>query len=214
MQISLQNISVSYGKTTVLEEVSLDIGPGVIFLEGKNGSGKSTLLNIIAACQRPTAGTISIDGQRGNYQDYAKRNVSVCPSINELPLLLTAAQYLSIASEFRKSTSDHELIYEVANDIDFDISNSNTISTYSHGMRQKLCILTSLVGFRKIVLFDESFSALDGTSRKNLLLKLPSILSKSECEIIISVNHTNDHETLQQVKRLSCENRACHYICD
>lgn len=204
MSIKLNKLTITYGQTKVLQDISLEIKPGVLSVEGKNGSGKSTLLKVIGGILQPSNGTLLVDGNNVNYEKFAKHNVSVCPQLNELPNLLTAMEYLQIVSKLRL-VECFELVSRVSRIIDFDLESTKLISDYSSGMRQKLCVLATLMGSRKVLIFDESFSSIDQESRKHLLQNLVYIIDTSQIETIIMVNHNPDYMFIEsKLKRVLC----------
>lgn len=205
MTIKLNNLTVSYGQVDVLDNVTLEITPGIISVEGKNGSGKSTLLKVLGGSLIPKRGEIQVDDQNLRYTEFAKRYVSVCPEITELPDLLTAKEYLSIVSELRL-VNNSKFISQVSRIIDFDIESNKLISDYSHGMRQKLCVLAALIGNRRVLLFDESFGSIDQESREQLLRKLVWVIDETQTEIIVMVNHNPDYKHVtSKLRRLLCK---------
>jgi heme exporter protein A len=62
--IAVEGLSVSFGRTIALDNIALELGPGIHGLFGPNGSGKSTLLRVIAGLQRPSTGVVTIDGKQ------------------------------------------------------------------------------------------------------------------------------------------------------
>ncbi len=206
MTIKLNNLTIAYGQLDVLSGLSIEIDTGILSVEGKNGSGKSTLLKVLGGSLIPKTGEILVDGLNLKYGHFAKQNVSVCPEVNELPNLLTASQYLRIVARLRL-VEDYEIIASIANFLDFDLESQKPISDYSRGMRQKLCILATFMGMRRMLLFDESFSSVDQESRKQLLQNLDAIVDQSAIEYIVMVNHNPDHNFVKsKLQRIVCEN--------
>lgn len=205
MTIKLNNLTVNYGQEDVLKDVTLEITSGIISVEGKNGSGKSTLLKVLGGSLIPKKGEIQVNDQNLSYTKFAKQHVSVCPDVTELPDLLTATQYLGIVSKLR-SVNDSEFISLVSEIIDFDIESSKLISDYSHGMRQKLCILATFIGSRRLLLFDESFASMDQDSREHLLHKLGWVIEETQTEVIVMVSHQLDYKNVKsKLRRLLCK---------
>lgn len=206
MTIKLNNSTITYGKVEVLKNVTLEVQSGVLSVEGKNGSGKSTLLKVLGGSLIPKEGQILVDDQRLNYRNFAKRNVSVCPDVDELPDLLTPTQYLKIVSKLRL-VDNMGFVSQIANLIDFDLTGRKPISDFSRGMRQKLCVLATFVGNRRMLVFDESFASMDQESRKQLLKQLPSVIDDSPIETIVMVNHNPDFQYVEsRLRRILCDN--------
>lgn len=205
MTIKLNNLTITYGKVEVLKNLTLEVQSEVLSVEGKNGSGKSTLLKVLGGSLIPKEGQILVDDQRLNYRNFAKRNVSVCPDVDELPDLLTATQYLKIVSKLRL-VDNMGFVSQIANLIDFDLTGRKPISDFSRGMRQKLCVLATFVGNRRMLVFDESFASMDQESRKQLLKQLPSVIDDSPIETIVMVNHNPDFQYVEsRLRRILCD---------
>lgn len=205
MTIKLNNLTITYGKFEVLKNVTLEVQSEVLSVEGKNGSGKSTLLKVLGGSLNPKEGQILVDEQQLNYRNFAKRNVSVCPDVDELPDLLTATQYLKIVSKLRL-VDNLDFVSQIANLIDFDLAGRKPISDFSRGMRQKLCVLATFVGNRRMLVFDESFASMDQESRKQLLKQLPSVIDDSPIETVVMVNHNPDFQYVESsLRRILCD---------
>ena len=205
MTIKLNNLTVSYGQVDVLKNVTLEILSGIISVEGRNGSGKSTLLKVLGGSLIPKKGEVQVYDQNINYTEFAKRHVSVCPEVTELPDLLTAKEYLSIVSKLRLVNVSN-FIFQISRIIDFDLASNKLISDYSHGMRQKLCVLATFIGSRRVLLFDESFASMDQESRKHLLQKLVWVIDETQTEVIVMVNHNPDYKYVaSNLRRLLCK---------
>ena len=205
MTIKLNNLTINYGQVDVLKNVTLEIASGIISVEGRNGSGKSTLLKVLGGSLIPKKGEIQVSDQNFSYTKFAKRHVSVCPEVTELPDLLTAKEYLSIGSKLRL-VNDSEFISQISRIIDFDIESNQLISDYSQGMRQKLCVLATFIGSRRLLLFDESFGSMDQESREHLLHELSWVIDETQTEVIVMVNHNPDYKQVtSKLRRLLCK---------
>ncbi len=164
--LKINNLTKHYkGSDKGVNNVTLHIDKGDIYaFIGHNGAGKTTTLKCVTGIHDFDEGDILIDGisLRDNPLE-CKRRFAYIPDNPDLYEYLTGIQYLNfIADIFKVSVNDREdRIKKYA--VDFEILESlgDLISTYSHGMKQKLAIISALIHEPKLLILDEPFVGLD-----------------------------------------------------
>ena len=164
--LKINNLTKHYkGSDKGVNNVTLHIDNGDIYaFIGHNGAGKTTTLKCVTGIHDFDEGEILIDGisLRDNPLE-CKRRFAYIPDNPDLYEYLTGIQYLNfIADIFKVSVNDREdRIKKYA--VDFEILESlgDLISTYSHGMKQKLAIISALIHEPKLLILDEPFVGLD-----------------------------------------------------
>lgn len=153
------------GSNKGVTNISLKIEPGDIYaFIGHNGAGKTTTLKCIAGIHGFDAGEILIDGISIRENPIAaKEKFAYIPDNPDLYEYLTGIQYLNfIADVFGVSVGHREKrIEKYAGLFEITPSFGDLISSYSHGMKQKLAIISALVHEPKLLLLDEPFVGLD-----------------------------------------------------
>jgi ABC-2 type transport system ATP-binding protein len=169
MLLEMKDIRKSFGKgdshVEVLRGISLGVEKGEFcVLLGPSGSGKSTLLNIIGGIDTADSGEILIDGHSVRDDPMAcKRVTAYIPDNPDLYENLTGIQYLNfVADVFEIGASERETRIRRYADL-FEITDAlgSLISSYSHGMKQKVAIISALIHEPKLLVLDEPFVGLD-----------------------------------------------------
>ena len=164
--LEINNYSKSYsdGKKAA-DNISLTVEPGDIYgFIGHNGAGKSTTIRAIVGVLDFTEGEILIDGKSvKNDALECKKITAYIPDNPDLYENLTGIQYLNfVADVFDISAKDREERIKKYGDM-FEITESlgDLISAYSHGMKQKVAIISALIHEPKLMVMDEPFVGLD-----------------------------------------------------
>lgn len=164
--LRIQNFSKTYGgNKKAVEDLSLEIEAGDIYgFIGQNGAGKTTTLRAVSGILDFEQGEIYIDGHNVKKEPVVCK--SICAYIPDNPDIydfLTGTQYLNyIADIFRvdqRTRAERILKYADMFRIRDDLG--KLISSYSHGMKQKLVIISALVHSPKLLILDEPFVGLD-----------------------------------------------------
>ncbi len=175
--IEIKNVSKNYKKNNkVINNLNLKINDGEIFgFLGPNGAGKTTTIKMMTGILDIDEGDILIDGKSIiNEPIEAKKRLGFVPDNPDVFLKLKGIEYLNfIADVYDVSTEDREkIIKELAQKFEiFDVLN-NKIESYSHGMRQKLIIISVLLHNPQNWILDEPMTGLDPKSSyelKNLM---------------------------------------------
>ena len=163
--IELKNIQKNYGKKQALKDVNLTINPGEIFgLIGHNGAGKSTAIKALVSIIEPSAGEIWVDGEKlTDNRLNIKKKMAYVPDSPDMFLRLTAAEYwnlIAVAYEVSEEEKNIQLNKLMAL-FDMTEHQSEVISSFSHGMRQKTFVIGALLPNPEIWILDEPMTGLD-----------------------------------------------------
>lgn len=163
--LKINNLTKKYGDKVAVNNLSLHIAPGEIYgFIGHNGAGKTTTLKSIAGILDYDSGEILIDGKSAKSEPLACKAVTAyIPDNPDIYDFMTGIQYLNfIADVFKVSDSERSSrISEYANMFEIEDSLNDLIGTYSHGMKQKLVIISALIHSPKLIMMDEPFVGLD-----------------------------------------------------
>ncbi len=164
--LSIVNFSKSYkGDKKAVDHLSLTINAGDIFgFIGHNGAGKTTTIRAIAGVLDFEEGEIRIDGKSIKKEPVAcKKITAYIPDNPDLYEHLTGIGYLNFIGDiYEVAKFDREtLIEKYADAFELTASLGDTISSYSHGMKQKLAIIAALIHRPKLLILDEPFVGLD-----------------------------------------------------
>ncbi len=164
--LDIKNYSKSYGNDKkVVNNVSLTVESGDIYgFIGHNGAGKSTTIRAVVGVLDFTEGEIFIDGHSVKDEPIeCKKLTAYIPDNPDLYENLTGIQYLSFISDvFEIDEKKSQSLIKKYGDM-FEITDSlgDLISSYSHGMKQKVAIISALIHEPKLMVLDEPFVGLD-----------------------------------------------------
>ena len=163
--LKIEHLTKVYGEKKVVDDLSLHIVSGEIYgFIGHNGAGKTTTLKSVAGILQFDAGEIYIDGKSIRTQPLeCKRSFAYIPDNPDLYDYMTGIQYLNfIADIFVFSVAERQVsvrkyadLFELTDDL------AQPIAAYSHGMKQKLAIISAWLHQPKLILMDEPFVGLD-----------------------------------------------------
>ena len=163
--LNIQHLVKNYGEKKAVDDLCLHIAPGEIYgFIGHNGAGKTTTLKSVAGILRVDAGEITIDGTsiKANPLE-CKRKFAYIPDNPDLYDYMTGIKYLNfIADIFGVSAAERqERIKKYADAFELTADLAQPIAAYSHGMKQKLAIISAWLHKPKLIIMDEPFVGLD-----------------------------------------------------
>lgn len=172
--LQIKNLSKTYGggKKKAVDNLSLDIEAGDIYgFIGHNGAGKTTTIKAVVGILDFDEGDIYIDGK--SVKDYpleCKAITAYIPDTPELYPMLTGIQYLNFVSDIYGVSKEarQERIKKYGDLFELTKNLGDMISSYSHGMKQKLAIISALVHEPKLLVLDEPFVGLDPSASYTL----------------------------------------------
>jgi len=172
-------------------DISIHVEPGDIYaFIGHNGAGKTTLLKSITGIHEFDRGTVTIDGidLRENPEE-VKRRIAYIPDNPDIYEFLTGIQYLQlIADVFGVPAAEREAkVADYAERFEITGSLGDLVSSYSHGMKQKLVLISALLHSPKLLIMDEPFVGLDPKAAF-VLKELMKELTAGGCAIFFSTH--------------------------
>ena len=163
--LRIENLTKRYGEKTAVNNLSLHIAPGEIYgFIGHNGAGKTSTLKCIVGIQDFDEGEIYIYSKSIKKQPIeCKKLFAYIPDNPDIYDFMTGIQYLNfVADIFEVSQQERsELIKKYADMFEIGGSLNDAINSYSHGMKQKLVIISALIHSPKLIIMDEPFVGLD-----------------------------------------------------
>lgn len=163
--LQIEHLTKTYGEKKAVDDLSLHILPGEIYgFIGHNGAGKTTTLKSVAGILRFDTGEIRIGGTSIRTDPLAcKRKLAYIPDNPDLYDYMTGIQYLIfIANIFGVSAAERQVrIRELAERFELTNDLAQPIAAYSHGMKQKLAIISAWLHAPQLVVMDEPFVGLD-----------------------------------------------------
>jgi multiple sugar transport system ATP-binding protein len=186
-QITLRNVSKSFGATTIIPDIDLEIEDGefVVFV-GPSGCGKSTLLRLIAGLEDTSGGTISIDGRDVTGEAPAKRKLAMVFQSYALYPHMTVAKNIAFPLKMAgesKETIDRK-VAEAARVLNLTNYLERRPGQLSGGQRQRVAIGRAIVRQPSAFLFDEPLSNLDAALRGTMRLEISELHNQLKTTMI------------------------------
>lgn len=163
--LKIEQLTKIYGEKKAVDDLSLHIRPGEIYgFIGHNGAGKTTTIKACCGILNFEEGNIQIDGISVKENPLeCKKKLAYIPDNPDLYDFMTGIRYLNfIADIFGVNANDcQERIHKYADMFELTQDLAQPISAYSHGMKQKLAIISALIHEPKLIIMDEPFVGLD-----------------------------------------------------
>ena len=163
--LKIEHLTKTYGEKKAVDDLSLHIHAGEIYgFIGHNGAGKTTTLKSVAGILQFAGGEILVDGKSVRTQPLAcKKMIAYIPDNPDLYEYMTGIKYLNfIADIFGVSAqARQERIRKYADLFELTADLAQPIAAYSHGMKQKLAIISAWLHEPKLIIMDEPFVGLD-----------------------------------------------------
>ncbi|MBR5380224.1 MAG: ABC transporter ATP-binding protein [Clostridia bacterium] len=163
--LRIEHLTKSYGEKKAVDDLSLHIQPGEIYgFIGHNGAGKTTTLKSCVGILRFDSGEIYVDGisVRANPLE-CKRRLAFIPDNPDLYDFMSGIKYLNfVADIFGVGEKEREeRIHRFASMLELEKDLAQPISAYSHGMKQKLAVISAWLHAPRLIIMDEPFVGLD-----------------------------------------------------
>ena len=163
--LKIEHLTKKFGEQTAVDDLNLHIAPGEIYgFIGHNGAGKTTTLKSVVGILRFDEGEILIDGRSIKSDPIGcKRQIAYIPDNPDLYDYMTGIRFLNFIADIFgiQSSVRQERISKYADAFDLTENLSQPIASYSHGMKQKLAIISAWIHNPKLIIMDEPFVGLD-----------------------------------------------------
>jgi ABC-2 type transport system ATP-binding protein len=163
--LKIEHLTKTYGSTKAVDDLSLHIHKGEIFgFIGHNGAGKSTTLKSAVGILPFDEGTILINGHNIKTDPVTcKQELAYIPDNPDLYEFMSGIGYLNFIADIFgiDSAVRQERIRRYADTFELTQALAEPISSYSHGMKQKLALISALIHDPKLIIMDEPFVGLD-----------------------------------------------------
>ena len=180
--LKIENITKIYGEKRAVDGLSLHIKKGEVYgFIGHNGAGKTTTLKAVCGILQFEEGEIFVDGVSVKQDPIAcKKKVAYIPDNPDLYGFMTGIQYLGfVADVFGMDTGVRkEKIQKYADAFELTPALAQPISTYSHGMRQKLALISAFMHDPMLIVMDEPFVGLDPKASHTLKEMMRAVCDK------------------------------------
>lgn len=193
MKIELKNVSKSFKKIKVIDDVSMTFESGHIYgFYGRNGSGKSVLQKVISGLYVPTTGSVLVDGVDINATEVYPSNMRV---LIEKPAFfpdISGLENLKLLADITKKI-DEKKILETLELVNLTEEMNKRYSKYSLGMKQKLGVAQAIMEDPDVLILDEPFNGIEQATVDKLTKYL--LEKKKEGKLIIISTHIKEDLT-------------------
>ena len=189
--LRISHLTKTYGSKTAVSDLTLHIAPGEIYgFIGHNGAGKTTTLKACCGILPFDQGEILVDGISVKEDPLAcKKRIAYIPDNPDLYEFLTGFQYLNFIAdvfaipkdERKRRIDQYAEVFSLTGDL------GQPISSYSHGMKQKLAILSALIHKPRLLMMDEPFVGLDPSASHQLKTIMRELYNQG-CAIFFSTH--------------------------
>ena len=179
--LKIQNLTKTYGDKKAVDDLSLHIAPGEIYgFIGHNGAGKTTTIKACCGILQFDTGEIFIDGVSVKENPIScKSKLAYIPDNPDIYEFMSGIQFLNFVADIFGVGSEERLerIHKYSEMLELTADLAQPVSAYSHGMKQKLSIISALIHEPKLIIMDDPFVGLD--PKASHLLK---ILMREMCD--------------------------------
>ena len=163
--LKIEHLTKTFGEKKAVDDLSLHIAPGEIYgFIGHNGAGKTTTLKSVVGIQKFDEGEITVCGTSINADPLTcKKQIAYIPDNPDLYEYMTGIKYLNfIADIFGIGSAERmERMHKYADIFELTADLAQPIASYSHGMKQKLAIISAWIHEPRLIIMDEPFVGLD-----------------------------------------------------
>lgn len=204
-----QHVSKWYGPVIGINQVTLELRPGITGLVGHNGSGKSTLLRLAAGQLRPDLGSVQIAG-RDAWTAEAKKHVGYCPELDIFYEEMSGRRFVQTMARLVGYSRAEALrrTEETLTLVGMQHRADRKLAGYSKGMRQRIKLAQALLHDPELLLLDEPLSGIDPIGRRESIDLFRELARRGKCLLISSheldeLEKLTDHVAIMAAGRIA-----------
>lgn len=186
--LEAHGVSKLFGQVRALNDVDLEIGPGVTGLLGPNGSGKSTLLKLFSGQLLPDAGHVTLLGRDPFRDAPARQFLGLCPEQDKFYEEQTGYSFIEVLTRlqgFSASESRQRAAHALAR-VGMTEDGKKPLAAMSRGMRQRTKIAQAIAHDPPVVLLDEPLNGADPVARADLIKLVRTLGEEGRCVVVSS----------------------------
>jgi ABC-2 type transport system ATP-binding protein len=195
--IVLDCVSKWYGNVVAVNEVSLEVRPGVTGLLGPNGAGKTTLLHVMTGQASPSQGEVRVFGERARDNHGLYRRMGVLSEHEAVYGFYTGRQFVEFSARMQGLSPVAPAVDRAIRMSGLEDAQGRALTTYSRGMRQRMRLAASLVHDPELLVLDEPLNGMDPRQRLEFQ-DLMQALAQEGRTILISSHVLEEVETLAE----------------
>lgn len=197
MNLKIENLSLAYGKKTILSNVNLVLEPKIIAVIGPNGAGKSTLIKAIAGINKVKEGNISFNDRKvdKNYKEFYSKYLGYFPQFLPTNSVLTVFEVilLGMIDSLSLRVGDEELIkvMSIMKKLGIDDLAKKRMTELSGGQQQMVSLAQAIIKDPKLLLLDEPLNNLDIYRQFEILDIIQKITYENKIITVIAIHDLN-----------------------
>jgi ABC-2 type transport system ATP-binding protein len=195
--IAADHVSKWYGQVIGLNDVTLDVSPGITGLLGPNGAGKSTFMKLITGQLKPSKGTIRVLGEPIWRNPALYYRIGFCPEQDAFYERMTGLEWVSTLVRLNGVSEDSALAMarHAIEMVDLTEAAGKKIGAYSKGMRQRIKVAQALVHDPELLILDEPLAGMDPLVRRRTIRMIKE-WGRSGRSVIVSSHILHEIESM------------------
>ena len=163
--IEVVDVSKWFGSVVAVNDISLEVYPGITGLLGPNGAGKTTLLYMITGLSKCSRGGITVAGESVRDNPELYRRIGFMPEHESIYPFLTGRQFVETAANLHGLAQTAEATERVIEMVGLQDAQNRSMGGYSRGMRQRMRLAAALVHDPDVIVLDEPLNGTDPRQR-------------------------------------------------
>jgi len=195
--ISADHVSKWYGQVIGLNDVTLEVSPGITGLLGPNGAGKSTFMKLITGQLKPSKGTIRVFGEPIWQNPALYHRIGFCPEQDAFYERMTGLEWVSALVRLNGASEESAiaLARQAIEMVDLADAAGKQIGAYSKGMRQRIKMAQALAHDPELLILDEPLAGMDPIARRRTI-RLIKEWGRSGRSVIVSSHILHEIESM------------------
>jgi ABC-2 type transport system ATP-binding protein len=195
--VAAEHVSKWYGQVIGLNDVSVQVGPGITGLLGPNGAGKSTFMKLITGQLRPSKGSLKILGEPIWGNPHLFFRIGFCPEQDAFYDRMTGLEWVTALVRLNGLTEKAaaDAAHHALEQVDLLDAANKKIGAYSKGMRQRVKLAQAIVHDPELLILDEPLSGMDPLGRRRTM-KMIREWAKQGKSILVSSHILHEVESI------------------